>query len=310
MRANVRRLERLIRGLGVDIVHARSRAPAWSARAAARRAGARLVTTFHGTYGHATAPKRYYNAIMTQGDAVIAISEFIAGHIRAVYGIDEARLFTIPRGVNMERFDPQAVSAERMIQLARQWRVPDDAPIVLLPGRITHWKGQGVLIEALARLGRSDVRGVLVGSDLGRKHRRERLRRQIRIAGLQSLVSLPGNCEDMPAAYKLAHVVVSASTDPEAFGRIAAEAQAMGKPVIATDHGGARETVLQGETGWLVPPGDPAALARAVEVALTLDAKTREEVARLARARIAESYSVEAMCAATLRVYESLLDGR
>jgi glycosyltransferase involved in cell wall biosynthesis len=285
MRKNIERISRLIESYHIDIVHARSRAPAWSARAAARRTGRPFVTTFHGTYGHGSALKRRYNAVMASGDRVIAISDFIAGHVREVYDIDEARLVTIPRGINLKRFDPAAVSGERMIRLARAWRLPDGVPVIMLPGRLSRWKGQMVLVDALAEL-------------------------RIQTKGLGSVVAVIDDCDDMAAAYKLADVVVSASTDPEAFGRVAAEAQAMGRPVIATDHGGARETVIHGETGWLVPPGDVSALSKTIKAALALDVATREAVAVAARDHIEARYSVEAMCQATLEVYEALLDTR
>ena len=308
MRANARKLAQLIREQGVDIVHARSRAPAWSARAAARRTGVHFLTTFHGTYGHSNLLKRRYNAIMLQGERVIANSVFIADHIRMVYGIDEERLVTIPRGVDIQRFDPARVSAERMIQLATDWRLPDGVPIVMLPGRLTRWKGQAVLIEALARMPDREVLALLIGDDQGRKAYRQELIDLINRRGLQGKVRLIEHCRDMAAAYMLADVVVSASTDPEAFGRVAAEAQAMGRPVIATDHGGARETVLPGQTGWLVPPADPAALAQALEQALLLDTGTRMAVAEVARQHITERFTVLQMCERTLATYSALLE--
>ena len=310
LRRNALRLAAVIEARAIDIVHARSRAPAWSARAAAARTDRPLVTTFHGAYGHGNALKRRYNAVMTQGDRVIAISGFIAAHIRETYGVDEERLVTIPRGIDLARFDPAAVSPERMVQLTQAWRLPDGVPIVMLPGRLTNWKGQMVLLDALARLGRADIRCLLVGSDQGRRRYRRALERRIRAKGLGAVVAIIDDCRDMAAAYMLADVVVSASTDPEAFGRVAVEAQAMGRPVIATDHGGARETVVPGETGWLVPPGDAGVLAKTLETAIALDSDTREEVAAAARAHVGARFTVERMCAATLEVYESLLGRR
>ena len=194
-----------------------------------------------------------------------------------------------------------------MIQLSQQWRLPDGLPVVLLPGRLTRWKGQTVLIEALARLQRDDFVALLVGDEQGRHGYRDELMELIQKRGLGAVVRLVGECRDMPAAYMLADVVVSASTDPEAFGRVAAEAQAMGRPVIATDHGGARETVLPGETGWLVPPGDAGALAGALAEALALEAPTRAAVAEVARAHILANFTVERMCEATLGVYAEIL---
>ncbi|HUC62532.1 MAG TPA: glycosyltransferase family 4 protein [Alphaproteobacteria bacterium] len=312
IRANIARLVSVIERYDVDIVHARSRAPAWSARAAARRTGAKFVTTYHGTYNEHGPLKRAYNSIMAQGDLVIAISQHIADLIVARYGTDPARIRLIHRGVDFEIFDPARVTPPRLIQLAQAWRLADGVPVVMLPGRLTRWKGQRVLIEALAKLGRGDLRCVLVGSDQGRTGYRRALERRIAALKLGSVVQLVGHCADMPAAYMLSDVVVSASTDPEAFGRVAVEAQAMGRLVIATDHGGARETVVAGETGWLVPPGDADALAKALQEALELavDLGKRAQMAARAIQNVRAHFSKEAMCAATLAVYAELMAAR
>ncbi len=307
MRKNVRRLAELIRAHNVDIVHARSRAPAWSARAAARATGAHFVTTFHGAYNAQNWFKRRYNAIMARGERVIAISNYIRDLAIVEYGAEPDHVRVIHRGVDLAIFDPHAVNPARIIQLAKAWAVPDGIPIVMLPGRLTRWKGQAVLIDALARLGRNDLRCVLVGAAQGREaYRRELVDRATR-ARLGETVRIVGHCNDMPAAYMLADVVVSASTDPEAFGRVAAEAQAMGRPVIATDHGASRHTVIQGETGWLVPPGDAAALAEALSHALQLGAAARERLAQRAIAHVQANFIKAAMCEATLGVYREVL---
>jgi glycosyltransferase involved in cell wall biosynthesis len=253
---NRRLLAELIEHHTVDIVHARSRAPAWSALGAARRTGRPFMTTFHGTYNYRSGLKRWYNAIMAKGDRVIAISEFIGRHVVDNYPIDPARLRVIPRGIDFVSFDPARVSAERLVGLVNAWRLPDGVPVVMLPGRLARWKGHSVLIKAIHRLAGRDVVCVLVGGDHGRDQYRRELETLAGSLGVSGRLRIVGDCRDMAAAYMLADVVVSASTDPEAFGRIAVEASAMGRPVIATDHGGARETVQAGETGWLVPPGD------------------------------------------------------
>jgi glycosyltransferase involved in cell wall biosynthesis len=309
MRANAKRLEKLIREQDIDIIHARSRAPAWSARAAARRTGAHFITTFHGAYNASNAVKRRYNSIMAKGERVIAISEFIADRVVSTYGADPRRVCIIPRGVDLDIFHPSAVSPERMIQLATEWRLPDAAPVIMLPGRLTRWKGHEVLIEALARMGRNDVRCIMVGAEQGHDRYRRDIDDHIARTGVGRFVQIVGTCRDMPAAYMLADVVVSASTDPEAFGRVAAEAQAMGRPVIATDHGGARETVVPGETGWLVHPGDPDALATALGEALAMSAEQRESMARSAIGHVILNFSRAQMCAATLDVYAEVLNG-
>lgn len=263
MARNVRRLRQLIEREGVDLVHARSRAPGVErVPGRARGGGAPFVTTFHGTYSHGTWVKRRYNAVMTRGRRVIAISEFIADHLRQIYNIDDERIRVIHRGVDTSRFHPAAVSADRIIGLARRWRIDETKPVIMLPGRLTRWKGHLDLIEALKKLGRRDVLCLMVGDETKQSGYRAEIESRLLEAGLLQVVGLVGATNDMPAAYMLADVVVSASTRPEAFGRIAAEAQAMGRPVIATGHGGARETVQDGVTGWLVPPGDTDALAR------------------------------------------------
>jgi glycosyltransferase involved in cell wall biosynthesis len=299
-------LAQLIRRLGIDIVHARSRAPAWSAWAAARATGRHFVTTFHNAYDARAALKRRYNSVMARGERVIAISEFVAEHAASVYGVGPERLRTIPRGVDLDIFDPQRVGAERIVTLARQWRLPDGAPVVMLPGRLTRWKGGLDFIAAIAALGRRDICCVLVGPEQRRGFRRE-LEAAIQERGMGGLFRIAEDCRDMPAAYMLADVVVSASSDPEGFGRVIVEAQAMGRPAVATDHGGARETIIPGVTGWLAPSRDPAALAAAIAEALSLGPSQRAALARKAVAQVAGRFTREAMCARTIAVYEELL---
>ena len=306
MRRNRAALIRAIRRLGIDIVHARSRAPAWSAWSAAGATGRHFVTTFHNAYGASSALKRWYNSVMARGERVIAISDFVAEHAAMVYGVGADRLRTIPRGVDLGMFDPQRVSGQRIANLARQWRLPDGVPTVMLPGRLTRWKGGLDFVAAIAALGRQEICCVLVGAE-----QRPGFRRQIEAAiesnGLTGLFRIVEHCRDMPAAYMLADVVVSASTDPEGFGRIIVEAQAMGRPVVATDHGGARETIVPGATGWLVPARNPAALAAAIGAALSLGPGERSLLARRAIDHIAANFTHATMCARTIAVYEELL---
>ncbi|MGF1660596.1 MAG: glycosyltransferase family 4 protein [Rubrimonas sp.] len=305
---NAGRLAQLIVAEGVDVVHARSRAPAWSALLAARRTARPFVTTWHGVYSESGPFKRLYNSVMAKGRPTIAISEFIRDLIVARHGLDPALIEVIPRGADLGAFAEELVSAERAIAVARDWGIVEDPrPVVLLPARLSRWKGQSAFVEAAAllkaRRGAADFLFVLVGggadSDAG-----EALLAQARARDALDVVRLGGLCEDMPAAYKLASVVVSASTEPEAFGRTPVEAQAMGRPVIATDHGGARETVAHGRTGWLVPPGDAAALADAADAALSLDASARAHMAAAGRARVAQLFTVAEMQRRTLAVYE------
>ena len=307
IRRNAAALAKLIRDESVDIVHARSRAPAWAARLACRRTGTRFVTTFHGTYNKGQPFKKFYNSVMVRGERVIAISQFIADHIERHYRMDPARLRVVPRGVDLDIFDPQKVPAVRVIQLAEKWRLPDGVPVVMLPGRLTRWKGQLLLVEALARLGNDHIRCLFVGDDQGRVAYRRQLEKLVKRRKLDGVVHLVGSCLDMPAAYMLADVVVSASTDPEAFGRVMAEAQAMGKPVVAADHGASREIVLPDETGWLFAPGDAEDLAAKLGHVLSLDTAAREALAAKAIANTRAKFSKADMCARTLEIYEDML---
>jgi glycosyltransferase involved in cell wall biosynthesis len=305
---NAGKLAAIAREHGIAILHARSRAPAWSARLAAGRVGAHFVTTYHGTYNENLPFKRAYNAVMASGERVIAISHFIAGHLIARHGTDPARVRVIPRGVDPLRFDPASVGGDRMRRLAEAWRLPDGAPVILLPGRLTRWKGQAVLIEALARMVRSDAVAVLAGDAQGRDAYRAELETLAAARGVAARLRMPGDCPDMPAGLMLADAVVSASTDPEAFGRVVVEGQAMGRPVVATAHGGASETVADGETGWLVPPSDAGALAARLDAMLALGEAERAALAGRARAAVLARYTTARMCAATLAVYRELLE--
>jgi glycosyltransferase involved in cell wall biosynthesis len=306
IRRNAAALAQIIRRHNIDIVHARSRAPAWSAWRAAKKTRRCFVTTFHNVYGDKGPLKHWYNSVMARGERVVAISDFVAEHVANDYGVGWERLRTIPRGVDMRLFDPGRVSGDRVADLATKWRVPDGFAVVMLPGRLTRWKGALDLIDAMARLGRRDVCCLLVGAEQRSGFRRE-LEAAIVKHDLIGQFRIVEDCRDIAAAYVLSDVVVSASTDPEGFGRTIVEAQAMGRPVIATDHGGARETVIPGNTGWLVSPGDTVALAAAIDHALRLDGTARDALAHRARAHIAQGFTREAMCARYLDVYEELL---
>jgi glycosyltransferase involved in cell wall biosynthesis len=244
---------------------------------------------------------------MARGERVIAISHYIARVIQARHGVGPERVRVIPRGVDPAVYDPDTVSVDRIRRVARAWRLPDGAVTVVLPARLTRWKGQTVLIEALARMRTKDVCAVLVGADQGRRQYARELARLSARLGLAARVRMVGHCDDMPAAMRLSDVVVNASTEPEAFGRVVIEAQSMARLVIATDHGGAVETVEHGVTGWRVPPGDPDALAAALDAALAMDSEERAAFGRRARLAVAEHYTVVAMQQATLDVYREVL---
>ena len=315
MLGNAARLVDLIRREKVSLVHARSRAPAFSALWAAHVTGTPFVATYHGVYNARSNLKRWYNAVMTKGDLVIANSEFTRAHVIAEHGIDPDKVVAIPRGVDLQRFEPGMVSAERVAGLCRAWGVaPDERRLkVMLAGRLTRWKGQGLMIQAMARLkaaGDLKILLLLVGDDQGRKAYRAELEAQITAAGLADDVRLVGHCDDMPAAYLIADLAVAPSLEHEAFGRTAVEPQVMGRPVLAADHGAARETVLSGDTGWLVAPGDVEAWAQALATARDAGAATRQTMGMAARARARRLYSVDAMCEATLGVYARVLEAR
>jgi glycosyltransferase involved in cell wall biosynthesis len=304
---NAQRLRKLIERYNVGIVHARSRAPAWSAWRGCMHTHAHFMTTCHAPYNITGSSKRFYNSSIVRGERVIAISHFVAEYLRQNYRVPDSKIRIIPRGIPLEKFHPTTVTPERLITLSRQWRIPDGANIIMLPGRLTRWKGHHILIDAIAQLGRRDLFCVMIGSDQGRSEYRKELEDTIYKKGLAGSVRIVDHCNDMPAAYMLATVVVSASTDPEGFGRVPVEAQAMGRPVIATDHGGAQETILRGQTGWLIPPGDPAALSKAVEEALALNVNQRVILATRAMAHVAENFTREQMTDKTLDVYAELL---
>jgi glycosyltransferase involved in cell wall biosynthesis len=303
---NAAALAGLARAEGVALIHARSRAPAWSALIAARRCRLPFVTTYHGAYNEGFPGKRFYNSVMARGDRVIAISHFIADLIRTRHGVAEAKLRVIPRGVDPRRFDPALVGAERLAALRAAWGVPEGQRIIMLPARVTRWKGQMVLVEAMARLP-GDSFALLVGDAAERPAFQAELLARIESLGLKDRVRLVGHATDMPAALLLADVVVHASTDAEAFGRTVIEAQAMARPVIASDLGAPRETVAEGITGWRIPPGDAAALADAIGKALALPSAESAALGARARTAVLSGYTTEAMQAATIAVYRELI---
>jgi glycosyltransferase involved in cell wall biosynthesis len=302
---NAAALADVARQEGVALIHARSRAPAWSALLAARRIGAAFVTTYHGAYNEGFPGKRLYNSVMARGDRVIAVSHFIADLVRARHGVAEDRLRVIHRGVDPRRFDPAAVPPDRVAALRAAWGAPDDRPVVLLPGRLTRWKGQAVLIEAMAALP-GNALAVLAGGG-GEGEYRAGLVALARQHGVADRVRILGHVEALGTALLAADIVVHASTDAEAFGRTVIEAQAMGRPVIAADLGGPRETVEDGVTGWRVRPGDAAALAAALARVLAMPAAERAAVARAGRQSVLARHTTAAMQQATLAVYRELL---
>ncbi|GJD84045.1 glycosyltransferase family 4 protein [Methylobacterium haplocladii] len=321
MAVNVFKLAGLCRREGVGLIHARSRAPAWVALGAARRLRLPFVTTYHGSYSGLSGVKVLYNSVMARGDVVIANSHYTADLIRNRHP-DQAknRVRVIHRGTDLSTFNPGAVAAGRVEALRRSWGVPAHERIILLAARLTAWKGQRVLIEAAALLrdrGLKDIAVVLAGDAQGRAAYERELDALVAARGLDGIVRRVGHCTDMPAAFRAASVVAVPSIEPEAFGRSAVEAQALGTPVVVTDIGAVPETVLappdvepSRRTGWRVPPNDPAALAAALGELLALGASARDALALRARAHVETHFSLETMVADTLDVYEGLLRPR
>lgn len=302
---NSKTLKKLIKEHNIDIVHARSRGPAWSAHFATHGTDTHFITTFHGKYAMENAAKQRYNSIMAKGEKVIAISHFIAKHVREYYGTPKENMEIIHRGVDLELFNPSRVHPQRLIQLSSEWRLPEDLPVILMPGRITRWKGHDTLIEALAMLPHRNFAAVLLGDDTQHPNYRKELETLISNLDLEGAVRFVSPTQLMPEAYTLARFVVTPSSSPEAFGRIPVEAMAMGRPIIATKHGGFCETVLHDETGWLVEPGNKPALARIIEHALSLSEDTIEKIGARGTER-AQQFSIQHMCDATLALYKSV----
>lgn len=318
MLANAIKLAALIKRENISLIHARSRAPAWSALWAARRTGIPFITTYHGAYAEKNALKRAYNSVMARGDTVIANSAYTANLIKARYATPDERIRIIHRGVEPLAFNRQAITPERIQRKRESWCIPPDCPVILQPARLTRWKGQTVLIDAVARLARAnrlgEARTIMAGDDQGRTAYAQELLDKIDRIGMNYRIRPIGHVVDMPAAYATASVTIIASTDPEAFGRTAIEAQMMGCPVIATNIGAPPETVkampmysADERTGWLIPPGDPVALATALGEVLALSDADRQALSARAQAHAAAHFSLNTMKRATLQVYDDHL---
>jgi glycosyltransferase involved in cell wall biosynthesis len=317
MARNEHRLMRLIDSESIALVHARSRAPAWVAYGATRRMKIPLVTTYHGAYSGSGALKLRYNSIMAKGDAVIANSAYTARRIAELYPFAGENIRIIERGIDFRVFNPQDVDPARVKSLRQAWNVATEERIVLLAARLTAWKGHKILIEAarlLVTAGLSGTKFILAGDDQGRAPYVKETDAVIAQAGLIGTVRRTGHCSDMPAALLAAAAVVVPSTEPEAFGRVAVEAQAMGTPVIVSELGSLTEVVLSPpdvdfalRTGWHVPAGDAKALAAAIFEALTLGAAARDALSLRARADVLRRFSVERMKAETLATYSALI---
>lgn len=308
---NAARLADLVRRERVSLIHVRSRAPAFSALWAGRRTGIPVVATYHGIYGGGGPLKRWYNGVMTSGDLVIANSAFTRDHLSAEHNPDPARVLVVPEGIDTAAFDPAAVSAERMAGArARLGLEANGPPTLLMAARLTAWKGQLTAIEALARVTASPPPVlVLAGGTENEAYARSLSRRAAEL-GLAERVRVPGRIDDIPAALAVADLVLAPSLKAESFGRGVVEAMAMARPTIASAVGAHLETVAPGETGWLAPPGDAAAWARAIDDALACPPDQRANLGRRARARAVAIYDLDPMTRATFAAYRSVLGRR
>ena len=306
---NTKRLEKIIKEYGITVVHARSRAPAWSAYWAAKNCGVHFMTTFHGTYGLGPKGiKKFYNRIMTYGERVIAISNHIKEHIIKNYGTDESKIRLIARCVNMDNFDVENTTAERMIKFMEENQIPTDKPIITLIGRLTNWKGQKLLIEALNKIKDKDFFCLLIGDDQGRVKYTDELHEMIEKYGMENRFAFIRHVSDVPAAMMVSDIILSTSIEPEAFGRIAIEGQAMGRIVIASNIGGSKETVIDGVTGRLFESGNPDSLAKAVRWGLSLSTAEKEKIGAAAIKNVKEHFTKQIMCDKTIKVYEELMN--
>ena len=310
---NAARLRHVMQHYGVHLVHARSRAPAWAAHFACRRLGVPMVTTWHGVHEANLPGKKRYNSVLASGARVIAISRYIATRLRDEYRVGADRLRLIPRGADMVRFDPAGVRGNRVQKLMALWNIPDGATVIMLPARVTAWKGHAVLIEALAHLHQTggfmrDWVCIFVGETNAKEG--SQLVAQAEHAHIAAHLRFAGHCADMPAAMMLADMVIVPSRRPEPFGRVVVEAQAMGRPVIVSAHGAALETVENGVNGFSFPPDDATALAACIKQVDAMDGTARETLAWHARENVRTHYSTQAMQYATLAVYDELLRTR
>ena len=305
IRANSVRLAELARREGVTLMHVRSRAPAWSVKWASRRCDVPWIATFHGVYGTSPAMlKLPYNRVMLQGVRTICVSNYVLQHVLATYHPDPARLVCIPRGADTDVFRPNAVTATDAAALKDELGFAPDTPVLTLPGRLTRWKGQVEMLQALAQMSHRRVGCLFVGSDQGRVGYTAELKALAARLPSETQVRFLEHSNDMPRVYAMSDVVVNASSaQPEAFGRVIPEAQAMGVVTVGTAHGGACETIEDGTNGFLVPPGDAAALARKLDFALDLPEDRRAAIAAAAVESVRKRFSTQKMCDATLRLY-------
>ena len=305
----------LILFLNISIVHARSRAPAWSCYIATKITRRKFVTTFHGTYNFKNSIKKFYNSIMVKSDVLIAGSNFIFSHISENYQKflnSKKKFLVIFRGINTEYFDSDAIKKKDIDKLKATWKIEDNKKIILLPGRLTAWKGQEMFIEAINLFKQSnpelDFVAVILGDDQGRTVFRKKLERLVEQFNLTQNIKFVDNCNVMPVAYYISDVIVSSSIEPEAFGRVSVEAQAMKKPIIASNIGGSKETVIDNKTGLLFESGNPKSLCDKLNEIIKLDTLTLDLMGREGRKNVINRFNIEKMCLNTYSEYKKLVN--
>ena len=299
----------------ISIVHARSRAPAWSCLIACKITSRKFVTTFHGTYNFKSNLKKLYNSVMVRSDLIIAGSNFIFSHIKENYSNylnQKKKLLVVFRGINVDYFDPTTKLETEEKKLLKQWEIEKDKKIILLPGRLTTWKGQEVFIEAInlanIELGYEAFYAVILGSDQGRDLYKKKLIRLSEQYRLTKQLRFIDHCKDMALAYKVSDIIVSASIEPEAFGRVSVEAQSMEKPIIASNIGGSNETVIDEKTGYLFKAGDAKSLSQKILKTLTIDETQLKLIGVEGRKNIVQKFNVEKMCFSTYSEYKRLIN--
>jgi glycosyltransferase involved in cell wall biosynthesis len=304
---NAGKIANIIRNYNVDIVHARSRAPAWSCYFAAKATGIKLITTFHGIYNFKNSIKKYYNSVMTQGVKVIAVSNFVKNHIIENYKIDKNKIQVIYRGVNHEEFTKEKVSDELLKKFREKYNVPAGARVLLLPSRMTRWKGHLILIEALEKIKHLNFYCIIAGDLAKHPGFVSEIQEKIQEYKIQNRAQLFGNEPNMMGLYGIADIVLSTSIEPEAFGRTIIEAQSMEKLVIATNIGGACETIQDGVTGFHVKAGDVDDLAKKIEYCLGIIGSAEEKkITSNARKAVATNFSLDLMLKSTLSIYNEI----
>ena len=305
-----RRVRKVLKDEGADIVHVRSRVPAQIALPAAKSLGILSVSTVHGRFQNSNLLKRIFNGRMLVADHVIAISRYVQSQIERQFGDQGRKLTVVPRGVDIEVFDPAAVAQSRIIRFVDSIALPEDQPVIMLPARPTAWKGHEILLEALAKIADRPFNCILLGAADGKQAFIDRLTQTGIRLGLEGRFRLTHGVDDMPAALMAADIVAMPSVTPEPFGRVSLEAQAMGRLVVAFDHGGAAESIVHGKTGWLAAPVDAASLAECLAKALDFTAAQRQTMAKETRSHIESGFSTELMCNNTIKIYARLLKDR